>query len=99
MGGKEDWATPLEPTGLVGDLQQKLAPETGALQCFRLFAKLPGDLPTRFANALLSRGAAVIIPWRAKRTGFAHRLLSQDSVVVNSSGERSTAFRSLHFLR
>ena len=98
MGGKEDWATPLEPTGLVGDLQQKVAPETGALKCFRLFAKLPADLPTGFANALLSRGAAVIISWRAKRTGFAHRLLSQDSV-VNSSGERSTAFRSLHFLR
>ena len=54
FGDKEDWATPLEPTGLVGDLQQKVAPETGALKCFRLFAKLPGNLPAGLVQSLNS---------------------------------------------
>ena len=51
--GADPRVAPGEPTGLEGDLQQKFAPDTGALECFRLFSELPGDLPTEFANALL----------------------------------------------
>ena len=56
----------------------------------RFSTNLPGDLPTGFANGLLSRSSAVILISRgvAKlpgdlHTGFAHRLLSRGSAVMH----------------
>ena len=95
---------PRGTNGLGRGFAAKICPKVRGISqsAFAFLAKLPGDLPTGFANALLSRGPAPIIPWRGKTpgdppTGFAHRLLSRCSA-VNSSGERSTAFRSLRFL-
>ena len=60
---------PGEPTRLLGGLQQKFTPETGAFECFRLFGKTPrGSTHGICYSILLSRGPAVIIPWRGKKT-------------------------------
>ena len=71
----------------------KISPGDRAISALsRFLGNVPDDLPSGFANGLLSRSSVVILISRgvAKlpgdlHTGFAHRLLSQGSEVMHLS--------------